>query len=132
VQIRSAYPRLSLVTSLTEGDAAAYRKLLGDGARVECVPNGVPVSGRPRATPEAKVVVAAGRLSKQKGFDRLCGSGPGVVERHPDWELRIYGEGRARRKLERIIARLGIGTAPASWASRRGCTRRWPARRSSF
>jgi glycosyltransferase involved in cell wall biosynthesis len=108
-QIRSAYPRLSLVTSLTEGDAAAYRKLLGDGVRVECVPNGVPVSGRPRATPEAKVVVAAGRLSKQKGFDRLLRIWPGVVERHPDWELRIYGEGRARRKLERIIAKLGIG-----------------------
>ena len=108
-QIRDAYPRLDLVSSLTEGDATAYRALLGGRTRVECMPNGVPVLGRRRAALDAKVVVAAGRVTRQKGFDRLLPVWAKVSEQHPDWELRIFGRGHASRKLGRQITRLGIG-----------------------
>jgi glycosyltransferase involved in cell wall biosynthesis len=108
-QIRAVYPRLDLVSTLTEGDARAYRKALRGRTRVECMPNGVPDVGGRRAALDAKVVVAAGRLTPQKGFDRLLRAWAEVAPAHPDWELRIFGDGSSAKKLRKQIAELGIG-----------------------
>jgi glycosyltransferase involved in cell wall biosynthesis len=107
-QMRAAYPRLDLVSALTEDTAEAYRALLGGGTRVACMPNGVSGIGGRRAALDAKVVVAAGRVTRQKGFDRLLPAWAEVVKRHPDWELRIFGSGNAAKKLRRQANRLGI------------------------
>jgi glycosyltransferase involved in cell wall biosynthesis len=108
-QIRAVYPRLDLVSTLTEGDARAYRRALRGRTRVECMPNGVPDTGGHRAALDAKVVVAAGRVTPQKGFDRLLPAWAEVVRDHPDWELRIFGDGPSTNKLRKQIAQLGIG-----------------------
>ena len=108
-QIRAVYPRLDLVSTLTEGDAAAYRKALRGRTRVECMPNGVPDVGSLRATLGDKVVVAAGRLTRQKGFDRLLPAWAKIAPEHSDWELRIFGDGAKMGALQRQIERLGIG-----------------------
>ena len=68
------YPRLDLVTALTQGSAEEYADLLGGRGRVETMPNGVTGLGLHRADPGAKLVVAAGRLGRRKGFDRLLTS----------------------------------------------------------
>jgi glycosyltransferase involved in cell wall biosynthesis len=54
--------------------------------------------------------VAAGRLSRQKGFDRLLKAWAKVTKDHPDWELRIYGEGHKGPRLQQWITDLGIGS----------------------
>ena len=46
-----------------------------------------------RAKLDAKVVIAAGRVTPQKGFDRLLPVWAKVVQDHPDWQLKIFGEG---------------------------------------
>jgi glycosyltransferase involved in cell wall biosynthesis len=108
-QIRAVYPRLDLVSTLTEGDARAYRRALRRSVRVECMPNGVPDVGGHRAALDAKVVVAAGRVTPQKGFDRLLPAWAEVVREHPDWKLRIFGDGPSEKKLRKQIDELGIG-----------------------
>ena len=108
-QMTEAYHRLDLLTTLTEDDAADYRALLGDRPPVECFPNPAPDVGGRRAALEAPVVVAAGRLTEQKGFDRLLDAWPELVARHPGWELRIFGDGAEREALERRVEALGIG-----------------------
>jgi glycosyltransferase involved in cell wall biosynthesis len=107
-QIASIYPRLDMVSTLTEGDAEDYRRHLGGGTRVECMPNGVPDVGGHRAALDEKVVVAAGRLGRQKGFDRLLRSWARVVGDHPGWQLKIFGSGVDIKPLRRQIRRLGI------------------------
>jgi glycosyltransferase involved in cell wall biosynthesis len=108
-QIKAIYPRFDLVSALTERDARAYRRHLGRRTRLVCVPNGVPDVDAHRAGLDAKVVVAAGRLTPQKSFSRLLRAWARVVPEHPDWELRIFGDGHRRSRLERVIAELGIG-----------------------
>jgi glycosyltransferase involved in cell wall biosynthesis len=110
-QMRAEYPRLDAVVTLTEETAAGYRLLLGDGARVECIPNSAPEVGAHRANPDAKVAVAAGRLTGQKGFDRLLSAWALAADRHPGWRLEIFGEGPHEERLERQIERLGIAAS---------------------
>lgn len=107
-QIAAVYPKLDLVSTLTEGDADDYRAHLGGRTRVECMPNGVPDLGTRRAALDNKVVVAAGRMGSQKGFDRLLPVWAQVAEDHPDWELRIWGGGKGIGKLRRQAEELGI------------------------
>jgi glycosyltransferase involved in cell wall biosynthesis len=107
-QMKTAYHRLDLLSTLTEGDAAAYRKLLENRTRIEVFPNAVPDVGGHRASLDDNVVVAAGRLVRQKGFDRLLPAWAELVERHPGWQLKIFGSGGERDKLQRQIEELGI------------------------
>jgi glycosyltransferase involved in cell wall biosynthesis len=106
--MRAAYGRLDLLSTLTERDAAAYRRMLGDRPPVECFPNPAPDVGGRRASGDEKVVIAAGRLTRQKAFDRLVDAWADVAPRHPDWQLRIFGAGPHRATLQRRIERHGI------------------------
>jgi glycosyltransferase involved in cell wall biosynthesis len=102
------YPRLDMFLTLTERDAQRYRTELGDGVPVRAIPNGTPVYTGTPSDHSSKVVVAAGRLERSKGYDRLIEAWAGVARRHPDWELRIFGEGRDRDALQEQIDKLGL------------------------
>jgi glycosyltransferase involved in cell wall biosynthesis len=57
---------------------------------------------------EAPLIVAAGRLVHQKGFDILIESFAKVAENHPDWQLVIYGIGPEQTELEALIKRRSL------------------------
>jgi len=56
------------------------------------------------------VLVAAGRLRKQKGFDIIIKAVSLIISRRPV-RLIILGEGKYRKKLEKLIDRLGLNDA---------------------
>lgn len=101
-------PELDAYVSLTERDAAKWRELM-PAARVEAIPNAVPNTGEGVSPLTEKVVIAAGRLARQKGFDYLISAWRLVAQEHPDWELRIYGDGKERENLQRRIDRAKLG-----------------------
>jgi glycosyltransferase involved in cell wall biosynthesis len=53
-------------------------------------------------------VLAAGRLTWQKGFDLLIDAFVPIAREYPDWQLRIYGEGNREQRLRRRILRHGV------------------------
>lgn len=63
------------------------------------IPNSVNYSESKRAALDKKVVIAVGRLSYQKGFERLLESWAIVSEQCPEWKLQIYGDGEDKQKL---------------------------------
>jgi glycosyltransferase involved in cell wall biosynthesis len=105
------YARLDLVTALTQGSADEYTDLLGGRVRVEAIPNGVTSLGMHHADPSAKLVVAAGRLGKRKGFDRLFPAWARVAPEFPEWRLAIFGGGPWARKLARLVDEFGLGAS---------------------
>jgi glycosyltransferase involved in cell wall biosynthesis len=57
----------------------------------------------------SRVVVAAGRLSPEKGFDVLVEAAAGVLATDPVVGVVLFGEGDERAKLERRVSELGLG-----------------------
>jgi glycosyltransferase involved in cell wall biosynthesis len=105
--IGEQYGRLDAVATLTHADADDYRALLGPGTRTLAIPNAVPPA-RVRAAADHKVVIAAGRLTGQKGFDRLIRAFRQVADRRPDWQLRVFGKGESQAALQTLIDDLNL------------------------
>lgn len=51
------------------------------------------------ASLESKKAIAVGRLTYQKGYDRLIKAWKSVAEDYPDWYLDIYGNGELHNEL---------------------------------
>ena len=102
--IQRYYPRLDALAVLTETDRRDYAALFRSGVPpVVRLPNAVPGMDGGRADLTRKTVVAAGRLTRQKGFDRLIPAWSQVARSHPDWRLEIYGSGRESVALQQLI-----------------------------
>ena len=106
--LRRRYRSLDALAVLTEEDRRDYEAALGGATRVVQLPNAVPPLAGEQAQPQSKVVVAAGRLNSQKGFDLLIDAWKPVAEAHPDWQLRIYGRGLQRDALKRQAREAGL------------------------
>jgi glycosyltransferase involved in cell wall biosynthesis len=63
---------------------------------------------KPNYNNDIKIMTAVGRLTRQKGFDLLLQSFATIADKHPDWKLRIWGEGPDRAELEALRERLGL------------------------
>lgn len=102
--VRRHYPRLTALTVLTEPDREDYERLLaGAPTRLARIPNAVPPMGGGRSALDVPLVIAAGRLTGQKGFDLLIRAFAPIASDHPEWKLRIYGGGPLRGSLQRLI-----------------------------
>ena len=107
--IQRYYPRLDALAVLTETDRRDYVGLFRSGAPpVVLLPNAVPAIEGGRADPTRKTVVAAGRLTRAKGFDRLIPAWSQVARSHPDWRLEIYGSGPERDALQLLVDQHGL------------------------
>ncbi len=56
----------------------------------------------------SKKIVAAGRMSHEKGFDLLIPAFAPVAKRHPDWVLDIFGDGEFMPLVKSLIKEHGI------------------------
>ena len=78
------------VVTLTEGDAAAWKKV---NNHVFVIPDVVHLNEKDvYSNVDAKSAVFVGRLSRQKNIGCLLSIWQLLRQRHPDWQLHVYGE----------------------------------------
>ncbi|GAA5059036.1 glycosyltransferase involved in cell wall biosynthesis [Thermocatellispora tengchongensis] len=107
--IKRRYRRLDAVVTLTKADLRNYRATLRRRPGVLTrIPNALTELGGPPSDPAATTVVAAGRLTRVKGFHKLIDAWRSVAARHPGWTLRIYGAGVQEENLAKQIHDLGL------------------------
>ncbi|MCE8624142.1 glycosyltransferase family 4 protein [Bacteroides fragilis] len=96
---------LSKLVILTHEEVNLWPEL----SNLYVIPNPIATFGNQLSDCSQKQVMAAGRYSDEKGFDLLIETWAIVSPKHPDWTLRIYGDGGLRTKLQRQIDQAGIG-----------------------
>ncbi|MEV4255352.1 glycosyltransferase family 4 protein [Spirillospora sp. NPDC049652] len=94
--------QMDALVTLTESDRVAYSAEFPE-LRVERIPNALHTLDAPHSDLSRTQVVSAGRLDGNKGFDMLIEAFEKVVETHPDWTLRIHGDGPDEAKLRKLI-----------------------------
>jgi glycosyltransferase involved in cell wall biosynthesis len=106
--IRRSHRALDAVAVLTKSDRCQYLAALGEDARIVVIPNPVPALGGQRSDVSRPVVLAVGRLTPQKGFDRLIRAFAEVARQEPRWTLSICGRGYEHDALQALIVEAGM------------------------
>lgn len=106
---RRTYPRAAALVVQT-AEVAAWAESLAPRVPIHVIPNFVlpPRSATSRLDTRPSVCLGLGRLSHEKGFDLLVDAFARIADRHPDWRLRIVGEGSERPALEAQIRDRGL------------------------
>ena len=106
-QLVQAVKPLERLVVLTEHDKTDWQK--AGCTNVVVIPNPCSLDGAEMPVSSKKnEVLAVGRLHEQKGFDLLLQAWREVEKKHPEWTLRIVGEGPKRAALEQQIQTLGL------------------------
>ncbi|HIF9205983.1 TPA: glycosyltransferase family 4 protein [Photobacterium damselae] len=97
------------VVTLTERDKALWLSNTICKANITAIPNPITIKLPTEInTNKEKLFLAVGRLTYQKGFDMLLQSWAKVAPLHPDWRLRIVGDGEDLAMLEQLCYELNI------------------------
>src|ERR1700722_1017323 len=112
------------VVCVSEGQAAKVREWCGVPASyITVIRNSARLSAFERRAPNARerllsffqntrgitqVVLAAGRLSPEKGFDVLVEAAATICRKYPQTGIVLFGEGVMRSGLEQRIVKLGL------------------------
>ena len=104
-----AVPRVDAIVTLTEEDKGYYEKEFNIKCPIQSIYN--PVIWK-QETHEydinSKILLSAGRLTNQKGFDISIEVAKNVMTKNPDWKWIILGEGEDRQLLEKKIQEYGL------------------------
>ena len=93
--------KADLVVALTEGDAEDWRRI---NPNVFVIPNVVHINESEQYNALTNTsVIYVGRFSQQKDISSLLQIWKRIHEKHPDWQLRIYGDGELKEQYMPII-----------------------------
>lgn len=90
---------------LTKHDIGLWSRV----TNISCIPNANPLGVQStNYNILSKEVISVGHYFYEKGYERLISAWKNVKVKHPDWKLRIFGDGELREKYESIIKKLDL------------------------
>ena len=95
-KLERAAEKMAAFVVLTRADLSVWKQRVKQAVQIynplTFIPSGM-------ADTDCKRVLAVGRLAPQKNFANLIEAWKAVADRHPDWTLDIFGEGKSRSFL---------------------------------
>jgi GalNAc-alpha-(1->4)-GalNAc-alpha-(1->3)-diNAcBac-PP-undecaprenol alpha-1,4-N-acetyl-D-galactosaminyltransferase len=109
---RWLYPQCTAVVAQTKSVANYLQKIIGSQAKIKVIPSGIeppPVSTETDVHNESEqTLLYVGRLSAEKGPDRLIRTWSKIASNHPSWKLKMIGEGPLQAKLQQLCYDLNL------------------------
>jgi len=105
---RLAIAHASRMIVISKGDQRSYKERFKNAKNIRLIYNPVHADELFLADMGNKAVIAAGRLTYQKGFDLLLSAWVAVSKEAPEWQLLIYGDGEDREKLMNTVKEYGL------------------------
>ncbi len=103
---RVTYPNTTGIIAQSSDAADFKRKIFGNKINLKIIPNSLRDIAT-YSTIKKNWVIGVGRLSFEKGFDRLI-QGFAKIKNHEDWSLILVGDGPERKSLEKLAFDLSI------------------------
>ena len=101
------YRKATGIIAQTEQAAAYKRMVFGNEINLIVIPNSLRKIEQFEGVEKKNQVIGIGRLSFEKGFDRLI-EAFAKIQNHDDWNLVLVGDGPVRTQLEQQANELGI------------------------
>ncbi|MQS36488.1 glycosyltransferase family 4 protein [Streptomyces katsurahamanus] len=103
-EMRSYLLKVDALVTVSEGDAAVWREQMPlRTTRILAIPNSIPEPTVAPSDLSGNIVVAAGRLSREKQYEVLIKAFAKVVAKHPEWSLRVCGWGTEKERLRKRV-----------------------------
>lgn len=98
------------IITLTNQDKELWLSNLKCNAKIISIPNPITASmeHNREKVEKKKLFLAVGRLTHQKGFDLLLKAWKSVSIHHPEWKLRIIGDGKEKKSLDDLCLELDL------------------------
>lgn len=107
-KIKKYYGKLDVISCLSDRETSAYQELFkGEKVKIVKIENATEIPEF-YSNHSEKVVISAGRFVHEKGYDLLIKAFSKVVKKHPDWKLKIFGQGEERANLLSLIHEYGL------------------------
>lgn len=103
--IKSVYPRLSGVIVLTN---KAKKEMLGINKNLFLIPNSVPFNADSISTLDNSSLIMVGRMSKEKGYERIIPIAKRLKDELPNTKIMVYGDGSEREHIEQLIKQANL------------------------
>lgn len=99
-RIAKSASRMDEFVVLTKADKQDWARLVPS---VKQIYNPCTIQEDGVAALDSKTIIAVGHLSSQKNYPDMLKAWEIVAQRHPDWRMKIYGDGSQRSRLSKII-----------------------------
>lgn len=102
--LKYSVKRSDYVVVLTDGDLKEYKNILGRKNAISRIYNPVTFDLKKEPLMERKnIILTVGRLVPEKGTEYIAKIALDILNKYPEWQWLILGDGAERNKLERFI-----------------------------
>lgn len=103
-KMETSIKQLKAFVVLNEHDAESWRPI----RPVTIIPNSLPFRAERTSTLRNNRIISVGRLSVEKGADRMIEIWKRLAPKHPTWTLEWFGHGPLQDEIEGIIRKEGL------------------------
>lgn len=97
-----------LLTDRLRDEIGELMKPYNSKTKCITIPNFLPFESKSDMVSKQKQVIAVGRLHTDKAFHRLIDAWALTYKKHPDWTLKIIGDGPLKSELHKQAETLGL------------------------